>query len=157
LNHLEKSDSLVQSSQEKIDQTIQELRYLSRVYIAPKIEENGLEKEIQRFLGLIQSIYQFNAQLDFDLKDENALSQYVKLTLYRTMQEAVGNSIVHGQSTELFIQLISSEDNIIINVEDNGSLSEQEFSEGSGLQGIRSRLSDYVHDVKLNELIKEPG
>jgi len=149
LKSLEQSDVNQIRSKNEIDKVIQELRYLSRVYIAPKIIENGLEKEIQRFLGLIQSIHHFEGYLDFKLQNENELSEYMKIILYRTIQEAVGNSILHGKANKITIQVISNDDNILINIEDNGQFSDQDLKEGVGLKGIRSRLSDYVHDLKL--------
>ncbi|MEJ2042071.1 MAG: sensor histidine kinase [Reinekea sp.] len=60
-------------------------------------------------------------------------------TLFRCVQEAITNTLKHGNASKMNISLVRSARQIKLSVSDNGSI-EGEFIEGNGLKGMRERI-----------------
>jgi len=102
------------------------------------IEDSTLEEALQALIEKTQNHCQviIHAVIDKDIRlDEN-----VKITIYRIIQEAITNSIRHGEATEIKIMIEKEEESsIMIQVSDNGKGCET-ISEGYGLKGIKERI-----------------
>ncbi|AWL12865.1 Histidine kinase [Saliniradius amylolyticus] len=61
------------------------------------------------------------------------------LTLLRTVQESLTNSIKHGNASEIQVQLFSEGMRLMLIIEDNGT-GNTDFTKGHGLAGIEERV-----------------
>ena len=149
---LKKSISYIEREPERskfeLDRTIENIRYLSRMYIAPNLEENELKTELLRFFSLIQNMLKVDIFLDYNLIGSNYTDYYLHLNIYRLTQEAINNSITHGKANSIIVQILGNPNFTIVHIEDNGTANLDNIKEGYGLKGIRSRLDDY--DYKMN-------
>ncbi|MFY0626379.1 MAG: hypothetical protein JXR07_08800 [Reichenbachiella sp.] len=137
-------------SKQELDRIIENIRYLSRMYVAPDLKRNDLETEIKRFIALIQSIKPIEIILDYNLNMDKNPDQYLLVNIYRLVQEAINNSLIHGGADRMVVQILGTGELTVINIEDNGKKNHTDLQEGAGLKGIRSRLSDYDYDMKLS-------
>jgi len=70
------------------------------------------------------------------------ISQGDKLNLYRIVQELVKNVVSHSGASIVSVQLMQNDDNLVINVEDNGKgFDVNNKKEGLGLHNIQTRVS----------------
>ncbi len=102
------------------------------------IEDSSLEEALQALIEKTQN----HCQVVIDAKIENDIIQEenVKITIYRIIQEAITNSIRHGEATEIKIRIKKADENaIMIQVTDNGRGCGT-ISEGYGLKGIKERV-----------------
>ena len=87
-----------------------------------------------------------------------------EISLYRVIQEFLGNIVKHSKATLVTIDFIGYEDEIIVTLEDDGvgySLEKFQNSEGNGWRNINSRLNlihatidfDVVEGRKNNTVI----
>jgi two-component system NarL family sensor kinase len=75
---------------------------------------------------------------------ERELGNIADVNVYRIIQELVNNAVIHGQATQVLVQLTKTPEKVLIAVEDNGKgfeLSTLEKVSGIGLTNIRSRCN----------------
>lgn len=71
--------------------------------------------------------------------DIEKLHSDYKNILYRTIQEGLTNSIKHGKASEIIIKLCKLENDITLNITDNG-IGCNKVTEGNGIKGIKDRI-----------------
>jgi signal transduction histidine kinase len=102
------------------------------------IEDSTLEEALEALIDKTQNHCQvvINANIEKGIiQDENT-----KITIYRIIQEAITNSIRHGEATEIDIKIDKTDkDALMITVSDNGKGCKT-ISEGYGLKGIKERV-----------------
>ncbi|HWQ04498.1 MAG TPA: sensor histidine kinase [Longilinea sp.] len=68
------------------------------------------------------------------------LTPQSRLTLYRSTQEALNNSVKHSQATKIFVIIdFQSPDDVVLTIRDNG-LGTDQMEGGFGLIGIKERV-----------------
>lgn len=77
------------------------------------------------------------------------LSPKIGLTLYRVIQEALSNSLRHGQATEVRIHLNFSPEALSLNIENNGMRCTS-FKKGVGLTSMSERIEEIKGKVFFN-------
>lgn len=134
-------NAIIESSTEKLDSSIQELRLIARNLMPPSLRKLGLVNALHDFCEGLKSdsiniIFQ-----SYDV-DETKLDENMKLIIYRIMQELITNAVRHSGGSEILADLVQSNNQIQITVEDNGRGFEQKEikSVGIGLNNIRSRV-----------------
>ena len=94
----------------------------------------SLEKLISTFdlFNDIKITFNMNESID-------DLSPLIKTSIYKTIQEAITNSLSHGNSTEITIKITRNSENIKLVVADNG-IGCNNISKSNGLNGIEHRI-----------------
>ena len=91
-------------------------------------------------------------------------NEVCEISLYRVLQELMGNILKHSKATQITISFTGFDDEIIITVEDDGdgyNLNKFYHSEGNGWRNVNSRLNlikasiefDVVEGRKNNTII----
>lgn len=78
-----------------------------------------------------------------------SLSPQMGLTLYRVIQEALSNSLRHGQATQVRISLNFSPETLSLSIENNG-VSCPNFEKGVGLTSMSERIHELDGKVLFN-------
>ncbi len=73
----------------------------------------------------------------------------INIVIYRTIQEALTNSVRHGCASNVIIELIYLEDKIEFFIRDNGKGCEF-INKGHGLKGMKERITDVKGQVKFS-------
>lgn len=123
-----------------IEETIQEVRNISRNMGSGNLRKFGLQTALENLIGAYDK-----KNIEFKMithKSEGRFDPIIELNLFRIAQEAIGNALKYADATEITIQLIRHEEGLNMLVEDNGigfDLSAAEQSQGIGLTNMRQR------------------
>ncbi|WP_266367987.1 sensor histidine kinase [Tellurirhabdus rosea] len=138
------SAMFVQKTRSLLDETIANVRRISRDLVPTTLERFGLGSALEE---LAEKASQGDVHVELTCPEKIAsLPQSTSLMLYRITQELTNNAIRHGNATHIQIQLHCEREALFLSVVDNGSgfdLDEtlQDKKRGLGLRNIESRLS----------------
>jgi len=103
------------------------------------LQESGLIPALQNLCSTISDAQQVKVEfLAYGM--ENRLDTDMEVTIYRIIQELLGNILKHAQATEATIQINKYTDNLNITVEDNGIGFKPSYEKGLGLKSIEDRV-----------------
>ncbi len=130
-----------------IDDTINNVRRISKDLLPPTLEEFGLIKAIDELVAKVRASN--IVRIKFEYRGEfNNLYPEIELALYRIAQELVNNALKHANAGEIEIYLERNENHLTLKVLDDGSGFKVEeidrkstFEKGIGLKNIHSRVS----------------
>ncbi|CAA0148449.1 sensor histidine kinase [Tenacibaculum maritimum] len=140
-----------------INQSLRELRHLSKSLTDDSIKNNSISKLIQNECKKVNDLKKCNVQ--FSKKIEKTLDSYqVKSILLRITQEFIQNSIKHSNCKNIVISLYISNAIVYLNLRDDGIGFETETikPKGIGLQNIRKR-TELIGGSMLLESSKRSG
>ena len=133
-----------------LDQAIRETRNISFELAPAILSDFGLNATIE---DLCQRLSTSNFRINFIAKgDIGRLDLKLETGLYRIIQELINNSMRHGEATRIDVTLIKT-GMLLLSVEDNGKgfdfIAEDKLPTGSGLSGIKNRLSLYNGTIEI--------
>ncbi|MBV2226946.1 MAG: hypothetical protein KUL85_08800 [Sphingobacterium mizutaii] len=131
----------IQRLMQDVDRVNADIRTISHNLMPISLSKLGLKSAIQELVNHIKSSYpnvKFNLYQQYDSKN---LSASMEVHIYRIIQELLNNMVKHAQPSEINIQLIDNESELIISLEDNGKgfIYEPENTLGLGLKSILTR------------------
>jgi len=139
----EESKAEFKMARQLLDQAIKETRELSYELTPSVLRDFGFVEGIRE---MAQRLSSNNFQITTKLKEEaNLLSDDLQLSVFRIIQELINNSIKHAHADKAEIIVCTENAMVTIWVCDNGSGFKDDMealmTKGSGLRGIRSRVS----------------
>lgn len=125
-----------------LKQAMQETRTISQNLMPKAIEDYGLALAVESLVDNLEK----NTKIEFYYYQnvENLLIPYnIQINLYRIIQEALNNATRHSGCQKIHIQLVESENDIILTIEDNGVGFDPDNVKvsGLGLQSMETRAS----------------
>ncbi|RYY45829.1 MAG: PAS domain S-box protein, partial [Chitinophagaceae bacterium] len=143
-NDISNNALLLSQASGYIKNAIEEIRTLSKVLHAPLINELGLCESINNLTDDIMVVNELRINFSHDNFSEEHLNENFKLTIYRIIQEQLTNILKHSKATEANILLSTNENDIYLEVNDNGiGFDTAKKRQGIGLSNIQSRVSMY--------------
>lgn len=138
--------ALIDNVKNLLDETMQNVRRISKALVPSTLEKFGLEAAIDDLVSKASS--SGGPEVTYTDSGESSLRHTAKteLALFRVVQELLNNAIKHASATHISIRLFSSGEMLVLVVEDNGAgfdpvAAGQIKSGGLGLKNIESRLS----------------
>ena len=128
------------SSKELVSKAIQDLRNLSRSLNTDSVLSSGLIKAIETELAVISHVGSFKTA--FQTKGQTTrIDPKKELILFRIVQEAINNIIKHSTANSILVTLDFTNDQLKIEVSDNGKGFEATTgsAEGQGLRNMKCR------------------
>lgn len=135
----EDNTALVETAINMTDESIQEMRAILNNLHPPKLEE-GLENAIIALGDEFSKIDGVTCTVESDA-ELPPFDETVALNIFRVIQEACGNSIKHGEASEITIRINNKENSCIFEVKDNGKgfhVAEKKF--GMGIPSMTDRM-----------------
>lgn len=134
------SSKLVKQTLQQLDASIGELRSISHNLMPPDLETKPLAEIVENLLAKSRSINGPEYQLHvFGIPDD--LSEAVKFTLYRILQEILQNIIKHASAGTITVSMTGNDEGINLIVEDDGiGYDPAKARTGLGLKNIHSRV-----------------
>lgn len=135
---------------------VTETAQISRNLLPRVVDDYGLAPAIE---ALIDN-YSSNTDIEITYYhniDELKLPRKVELNLYRIAQEGISNAVKYAEATQINVQLIKDELDLILSIDDNGKgfeLSDPDFKPGLGLQTIKTRTGALSGELELDS---QPG
>ncbi len=137
----------ISETKELIAQTINDIKALSKELDPKYITGHTLEENISRQLervekkaGITTTFSTSNIEID--------ISQDKQIIIYRIIQEAINNILLHAEATLIEVDLTAMESLFILSIKDNGKGFNNNFSEnesnhkmGIGLRNMKNRTT----------------
>jgi PAS domain S-box-containing protein len=103
-----------------VNRIINKLRNISRELRPPTLSSFGLEGAIRELCDRFQDEHpELKMRLDL-MYDGQRLSEEVRMTLYRILQQALNNIVRHAQASNVSVRLRYNHGEDVLEVEDNG-------------------------------------
>lgn len=147
--HLEFAKKICSIKPQKVEEVLEQSEKIAKSSIIDlrkavtllnsEVEISDLDTSIEK---LINNFY-LVSNLKFTYtknRNINDLSQIVKTSIYKTIQECITNSLKHGNATEITIKIIADNENVEVIITDNG-IGCNNIIKSNGLKGIETRIS----------------
>jgi len=147
--------ALIKDSKDFIGTAMNEIRALSKTLVPPSLGEVSLIEAITDMIDDIERVNELDFSTKWACEDENAISENLKLTIYRIVQEQVNNILKHAKAKTVFITLQQQGTEIELNINDDGvGFDVTQKRNGVGLKNIISRTAIFNGRVTITS---EPG
>src|SRR6185436_14776351 len=94
----------IKDSKKFIKDAIEEIRKLSKTLLPPSIGEVGLQQALNDVIEKIKRVNDsIHFLIDWQVPDENILSEKLKLTIFRIVQEQLNNIFKHAKASNIII------------------------------------------------------
>src|SRR5690625_5536723 len=139
----DKHVSSFETGLELLNYSISETRNIAQILLPKAIQEYGLELAIESLINHLK----INTGIRFTYYNNVAgieIPDKVQINLYRILQEGINNAIRHGKPTTIDIQLVYSDNELLMAIEDNGVGFDINnlATPGIGLRSIKTRRSE---------------
>lgn len=108
---------ILEKAMDMTDTTLLKIRDISHNIIPKNLETYGWAVAIR---DLVQRMEHAGVAIRLDITESTGLSKHRELHLYRIVQEILGNAIRHGHASEIMINLVNSNDRLVLDISDNG-------------------------------------
>lgn len=147
--------SYLQQTNQMIMSAIDEIRNLSHSMIAPFMENTTMKEAIEKVVSNITTTRGIKITIEFDWLDEDRLSEKLKLTLYRIIQEQFNNIIKYSKASFVLLKIVQGTEYLSLMIKDNGiGFDTSKQSSGIGLMNIKARASLFNGEVGI---LSSPG
>lgn len=148
----------LETTQDLIHQSINEVRAMTKSLMPNVLKDFGLVEALRKLADIVKSLGKIDIVFSAHSLHTITLPEQIEINLYRIAQEIVTNALKHSGASEISIQLFSRDDELIIQIEDDGkgfdlkkTLVEQN---GLGISSIQNR-ADLINaelniDTQLN-------
>jgi signal transduction histidine kinase len=155
LSSEEKVTKNIDTTTELVDQTIADVRRISRDLLPSILEKFGYVEAVKEMCNSWSSE---NIRFSHHINTDIRLPEQKELQLYRVTQEFVNNTIKHAECNEISISIEANNVSLFVKFHDNGKGFDYKSSYAKnslGLKTIESRLSlvkaNYTFDSELGK------
>ena len=146
--------NLVKDSKDLIQHAMEEIRKLSKTLLPPTLGEGGLQEALN---DTIESIKYVNDRIDFvtdwQVADESLLSDKLKVTIFRIVQEQLNNIFKHAKASRINISLKQEKESLQLRIHDDGIGFDTSLKRnGIGLQNIFGRAVAMKGEAVIHSL-----
>lgn len=147
---LKVESDLYKDIEKLITEAIQEIRTLSHNLIPPSLNELELGDALDHIISIAKKTTVFEITKDlYDFK-ETEISNDLKLTIYRIIQEQFNNILKHARAKQILIRLYQENDKVILSIKDDGrGFDTSTTTHGVGLINIQTRASLFDGEMKI--------
>lgn len=135
----EKEQHIYDQVHEMIGSAYKEVRNLSHNLLPKELEQEGLGKALQRLKTKLND----NKKIRFEFEIsgiEKRLDRKIEFELYSIILELTNNILKHSGATLATLVLKKTDNQIVVNVSDDGKGINSTETEGVGLRNVRSRV-----------------
>jgi len=149
-NEKENKDSFLKQAEKILGSAIKEIRKLSHTLIPPTLSSQTLVEALDNLCDTTEKSGLFQVARKYKGLDEEGLTDKMKLTLYRIIQEQMNNIIKYAKAKHVRLQLIRNGSHIHLTIQDDGvGFDPLLKSDGVGLTNMKTRASLHNGDMKI--------
>jgi len=146
-------------TRELLEQSIGQVRRISKELVPSTLEEFGLILSVDEFIQKVHlastSSFTFNHE---GISAKERFDKKIELTIYRLIQELVNNALKHSEAKEITLTLTKDNNKIIFNFTDDGKGFDfadirNDPKSGLGLRNMESRLSVINGTIEVKSAI----
>src|SRR5215207_952849 len=149
--NIDQRASLLKESKTLIKKAVEEIRTISNSLIPKPFHQISLKEAITDICRNINKASDLQFIYDWENVDDSSLSDKMKLTIFRIVQEQITNIIKHANAKEVIIELYQEKGALKLNIKDDGAgFDVSSKRNGVGLQNINSRAELLDGQVIIN-------
>jgi signal transduction histidine kinase len=114
------NNAILEKTAAYIDTTMQKIREISNDLMPKILEQNGLVAAVSDFVNMIDSKSKVKIHFNNEIHDESGIAKETKTHIFRIIQELINNAVKHANASIISIHLSLKEQNLKINIKDNG-------------------------------------
>ena len=134
-------------------ETIIELRDTIWAMNKSEISIEDLQSRIHNFVEKAKEA-KSDIKFDFNVSEDIKAIQFTSIegmNIYRTIQEAINNSVKYATATAITIEILQQNDTIKVIITDNGvGFSSDEIIQGNGIGNMQKRIKDIGGTFEIN-------
>jgi signal transduction histidine kinase len=114
-------------------------------------------KSLQAAISLLCQNFSSRTRVipDYTIALNHSLSEEIKLTVYRTIQEALTNIVKHSQAEAVKVELQTFPQYLSLLIQDNGQgFNPEHNTTGFGLQGMRERVMALKGNIQISSALQ---
>lgn len=144
-------DSSFKNGLELLGQAILETRTISQNLLPKAIQDYGLGLAVESLVNQLKSTNKGIQFYFYQNLQQAEIPNKIQINLYRIAQEALNNAIRHGNPKNIDIQLVYSEGEILMSIEDNGTGFDMNAisGEGIGLRSMKTRVGAMAANIDI--------
>ncbi len=147
--------ALIEKTDNLIENVIDEIRNLSHSLISPCLKQGGLIESLDHLLETLSNGHMLNVRKELATVEEGSMTDKLKLTIFRIVQEQVHNISKHAFAKNIDLSIVQETGRILLLVKDDGiGFDTGKKITGIGLENIRMRASLFKGEV---DIISSPG
>ena len=146
--HPDKAYQFVSEAKDSVTTALQEIRHSIQTLRSDPLKGKKLENALDLLFRDFSS--RTRIQPDCQVKLDCFLTEEIKLTIYRTVQEALTNIVKHSNAKSVRINLNTSIRYLCLSIEDDGKgFNPKQNTTGFGLQGMKERIVSLNGEMKI--------
>lgn len=143
--------SYLQQTNQMIWSAITEIRNLSHSMIAPFLEKTTLKEAIENLISNTTGASGIKITMETTGLDEEKLSEKLRLTVYRIIQEQFNNILKYSKASLVLLTIVQDNENLALIIKDNGTgFDMSKKTAGIGLMNIKARASLFNGEVSIH-------
>jgi PAS domain S-box-containing protein len=147
---------LLKKSGELLNETIGEVRDLSKNLVSVGMDKNNLMDVLDKLIGSTQTVVDFDLHFNSEGFSPDLLSCTEQLVIFRVIQEQLNNIIKHSKAIDVIIDLITINNKCKLHIKDNGiGFNTASVPVGIGIRNIRSRVEALKGSMELISVPKK--
>ena len=137
-----------------LNDTIEEVRALSRKLVTPSLYEKGLVIILSKLIKNTQEVVDFSIKFTTIGYIPELLSDNKELVIFRVVQEQLNNIIKYSKATEVSVELLICDKKCCLRITDNGvGFNTEAIHTGIGLSNMRTRIEAVKGSLKLTSIL----
>lgn len=140
---------------QNIENVYDEIRTISHNLTPPLLKQSVFTDAVKLLVEDVENSSHLKIKLDLVSKGKiNSLHENIQVEVYRILQELLKNVLLHAKASEVIVDVIKSENELTVLVEDNGKgYALNSKSVGIGLQNIKSRVERLSGTLSVDSMI----
>lgn len=135
---------IISKSKDSVNYCIEEIRRLSHSLTPPSLKEISLTESIECMINKIPFVKGEDVKLEITGLNESILSEGLKVTIYRIIQEQLNNILKYASASVIHVLLTQNYSNLTLLIKDIGrGFDVKAKRKGIGLANITSRAELY--------------
>ncbi|WP_298139194.1 ATP-binding protein [Flavobacterium sp.] len=124
-------------------------------------DEFSFEDLRSRIFNFIEKAKIAKEDIDFEFKideqlSEIKLSSFIGINIYRTIQEAINNSIKYSNGNKIYVDVKKMNNKIQIEIQDNGKgFDIENIDFGNGLRNMKKRIEEIDGEFEVNSIVEK--
>lgn len=139
----ERAQEVIADAMGQTQDTLSELRQLSRGIAPPVLVDRGLRAAVQELAGRSE------IPIDVDVTTPRDLPEHVETVAYFAIAEAVANANKHSGAEHLQVRAALDDDVVVVTVTDDGR-GGAAFAKGHGLVGLADRVNGADGELRVD-------
>ena len=151
LSGIGSSEELITKSIQLLQESINEIRSLSKRLSAPTLGKIKLKDSLNELVDAIAATNRIQIEVDTSQIDNLDVGQDVHLALYRIMQEHLTNILKHASAEQVFITMTLEEGELVLKIMDDGKgFDIRQKRNGIGISNMTTRAESVQGRLVVN-------